>query len=211
MTVFQNDQDKIIDLIIELQSLAQNGLAYCKDNFDIERFKRVRAIAAELMGMKSGISTEVVKDLFCNESGFQTPKIDTRAAIFKDDKILLVREKRDGLWALPGGWVDVDQSIRSNTVKEVREESGMDVEALRIIAIQDRKFHNKPKYAFNVCKVFVECKLLGGSFVPNLETSESGFFELENLPELSEAKNTKSQVQLCFHAHKLPYWEAIFD
>ena len=104
----------------ELQFIAQGGLTYSKDVFDIERFERIREIAAEMLSLQSGIPIEKVKNLFCNETGFQTPKLDTRAAIFKDDKILLVKEK-NGTWSLPGGWVDINQSIKTNTEKEVKE------------------------------------------------------------------------------------------
>lgn len=98
----------------ELQFIAQGGLTYSKDVFDIERFERIREIAAEMLSLQSEIPIEKVKNLFCNETGFQTPKLDTRAAIFKDDKILLVKEK-NGTWSLPGGWVDINQSIKTNT------------------------------------------------------------------------------------------------
>ena len=110
----------------ELQFLAQAGLTYTKDDFDNdkERFERIRTIAAEMMSLQSGLPLERVKGLFCNETGFQTPKLDTRAAIFADNKILLVKEK-NGTWSMPGGWVDVMQTIRSNTIKEVREEAGL--------------------------------------------------------------------------------------
>ena len=125
-----------IDWAMELQFLAQVGLTYTKDPFDKERFERIREIAAEIIAYKSDISLEKVKTLFCNETGFQTPKLDTRAAIFEDDKILLVKEK-NGTWSLPGGWVDVNQSIRSNTEKEVWEEAGIMVKAVRLIALQE--------------------------------------------------------------------------
>ena len=105
---------------VEIQSIAQNGLAYCKNIYDIERYERLRDIAAEMLSYKTGIPVEKVKSLFCHEQGYQTPKIDSRAAIFKHDKILLVQEN-DGLWSLPGGWVDVLETIDSNTVKEVKE------------------------------------------------------------------------------------------
>ncbi|HMR82354.1 MAG TPA: NUDIX hydrolase N-terminal domain-containing protein [Niabella sp.] len=123
---------------IELQFIAQAGLTYSKDAFDLERFERIREIAAEMMSLKSGLGMEKVREVFCNETGFQTPKLDTRAAIFRDDKILLVKEK-NGTWSLPGGWVDVNESVRSNTIKEVQEESGFNTVPVKVIAIQDRK------------------------------------------------------------------------
>ena len=141
---------------IELQSLAQAGLTYGKDEYDKERYERIRDISAEMIARKSDISIEKVIDLFCNESGYQTPKIDTKAAIFENGKILLVRET-NGKWSLPGGWVDVNVSVGDNVVKEVKEESGLDVKVDKVIAIQDRAKHNLPVYAYGVCKVFAQC------------------------------------------------------
>lgn len=160
--------------------------------------------------MKSGENLEKVKGLFCNETGFQTPKLDTRAAIFKDGRILLVKEN-DGRWSMPGGWVDVMQSVMSNTVKEVKEEAGLDVEAVRLIAVQDRSLHNRPLYAYNVCKVFVLCDVKGGSFQPNTETTESRYFSEDKLPPLAEEKNNEEQVRMCFRAAEDPNWKVLFE
>ena len=124
--------EKWLNWAIELQALAQAGLFYGRDVFDIERFQRIRDIAAEMLADRTELPPDTVRGLFCNETGYQTPKIETRAAVFRDGKILLVQEK-DGLWALPGGWCDVLESVRSNTEKEVREEAGLDVRARRII------------------------------------------------------------------------------
>ena len=194
----------------ELQFLAQTGLTYSKDVFDIERFERIREISAEIISAQSELSLEKVKDLFCNETGFQTPKLDTRAAIFKEDKILLVKE-RNGTWSLPGGWVDVNQTVKSNTEKEVEEEAGLKVEATRIIAVQDRNMHNVPPYAYNVCKVFVLCEILSGHFQPNIETTESDYFRLEELPLLAEEKNNGEQIKMCFSAYHDKNWQVLFE
>ncbi|CDA84058.1 NUDIX hydrolase N-terminal domain-containing protein [Bacteroides congonensis] len=194
----------------ELQFLAQTGLTYSKDVFDIERFERIREISAEIISAQSELSLEKVKDLFCNETGFQTPKLDTRAAIFKEDKILLVKE-RNGTWSLPGGWVDVNQTVKSNTEKEVEEEAGLKVEATRIIAVQDRNMHNVPPYAYNVCKIFVLCEILSGYFQPNIETTESDYFRLEELPLLAEEKNNEEQIKMCFSAYHDKNWQVLFE
>ena len=114
------DEKLWLNWAIELQSLAQAGMTYGKDIYDRERYERIREISAEIIAHKSEIPVETVKDLFCNETGYQTPKLDTRAAIFKDDKILLVREN-NGKWSLPGGWVDVNVSVKENAIKEVKE------------------------------------------------------------------------------------------
>lgn len=205
-----DNSQKWLDWAMELQFIGQAGLTYSKDNFDLERFQRIRDIAAEIMAAKSGLDLETVRDLFCSETGFQTPKLDTRAAIFRDGKILLVREK-DGLWSLPGGWVDVNCSIRENTVKEVREEAGLEVTAERLIALHDRNRHNTPRYAYGICKVFVLCRVLGGEFAPNNETTASDFFPADQLPPLAVAKNTAEQIQLCFEAYHHENWTVPFD
>lgn len=195
---------------IEIQSIAQIGLTYTKDEYDKERYEQLRNIASEMLSYKTDIPVDKVKNLFCNEQGYQTPKLDTRAAIFKDDKILLVHEK-NGFWSLPGGWVDVLESIESNTIKEVKEEAGLDVVAKKVISIQDRNKHNTPIYPYGVCKVFVECEIMGGEFVENIETVEIGYFSIDNLPKLAEEKCTPKQVEMCFEAKNNKNWQVYFD
>ncbi|BBM18517.1 NUDIX hydrolase N-terminal domain-containing protein [Enterococcus malodoratus] len=202
--------DQFLDWAIELQALAQAGLAYTKDPFDQERFERIRTIAVEMLAIESPIPIPKLRNLFAEESGYPTPKLDTRAAVFKNNKILLVQEK-DGLWSLPGGWVDFDQSIKENTVKETLEETGLNVEPVKVIAIQDRNKHNLPRYAYSVCKVFIECRFLDGGFIENIETLQIDWFELSALPLLAEEKNTAEQIELCFAAHADGSWHVPFD
>ena len=195
---------------MELQSIAQCGLTYARDPYDIERYERLRAISAEMLAHQTGLPAGEVRSLFCNETGYQTPKIDTRAAIFREGKILLVRE-RDGRWALPGGWCDVLESVGSNAVKEVREEAGLDVLPERLIAVQDRNRHNLPVYAYGVCKVFLLCLELGGEFAENIETTGFDTFGLDALPPLAEAKCNREQIEMCFRAHADANWKVQFD
>ena len=190
-----------LDWVVELQSLAQAGLTYGKDPYDKERYQRIREIAAEMMGRFADLPTETMKDLFCNETGYQTPKIDTRAAIFEGEKILLVQEK-DGRWSLPGGWCDVNVSVGENTVKEVKEEAGLAVRPQRVIAVQDRNKHNQPPYAYGVCKIFFLCTLLGGRFEENIETTGFDYFSEDALPLLAVEKNTEEQIRMCFAAYR---------
>ena len=200
-----------LDWVVELQSLAQAGLTYGKDPYDKERYQRIREIAAGMMGRLSDLPTETVKDLFCNETGYQTPKIDTRAAIFEGEKILLVQEK-DGRWSLPGGWCDVNMSVGENTVKEVKEEAGLDVRPQRIIAVQDRNTHNQPPYAYGICKIFFLCTLLGGQFEENIETIGFDYFSEDALPLLAVEKNTEEQIRMCFAAYRGgEQWTTQFD
>ena len=180
-------------LACRLQSLAQAGLAYSRDKYDIERFEEIREISVSMMAELSQVPAQKVADLFANETGYQTPKIDTRAAIFQDDKILLVQES-NGKWALPGGWCDVDQSVAENTLKEVKEEAGIDAILERVIAIQDREKHNQPVSAHKICKIFSLCQAKGGHFTKNLETIASGYFLMIACLNLLKLKRQKNRL-----------------
>ena len=203
-------KDQWLDWAVEIQSLAQAGLAYGQNPFDIERYTRLRAIAAEMVAAQTDLPLEKVQDLFCGETGYQTPKVDTRAAVFQDGKILLVQEK-DGLWTLPGGWVDAGLTVAENTVKEAWEEAGLEVRPERVIALQDKDRDNPPAQAHKICKVFLLCTELGGSFQPNSETIASGWFSQESLPPLATGKTTEKQIRMCFDACRAEHWETVFD
>ena len=206
-----NERDHWVDWAVEIQALAQAGLTYGKDPYDLERYTRLREIAAEMIACKADISVEKARDLFCCETGYQTPKVDTRAAVFQDGRLLLVHES-NGTWSLPGGWCDVDQSVAENAVKETLEEAGLRVSADRLIAVQDRNRRNPPRYAYGVVKIFVLCTILGGSFQENLETTGSRWFSREELPDnLAEEKVTKEQLWMCFDAKDAPNWQPMLD
>ena len=203
--------DQIANWAMDLQSLAQAGLHYGHDVFDRERYEEIRRIANEMMSARTGIPEEELKTLFLGDEGYQTPKIDTRAAIFKDNRILLVREKKTQEWSLPGGWNDYDQTTAQNCVKEAREEAGRIVEPIKIIAVQDRNHHNKPVIATNITKIFYLCKEISGKFTPNDETDACDYFNLDNLPKLSLGRNTKEQIAMCFDANNDPDWNTKFE
>ncbi len=202
--------DKIVQWAAALQSHAQAGLYYSKDPFDLERYRQIREIAAEMMAERTGLPAEKITSLFCGDVGYQTPKVDTRAAVFQDGRILLVRE-RNGAWALPGGWCEYNLSPAENAVKEVKEEAGLDVVVKMLIAVQDRDKHNEPPYAYGVTKVFYLCESLGGCFIENIETRESGYFAEDELPALAEEKCSAEQIQMCFRACQASTWTAQFD
>ncbi|AZN76640.1 ADP-ribose pyrophosphatase [Lactobacillus acidophilus] len=203
--------DQFTKWATDLQSIAQAGLHYGKDVFDRERYEQVRQIAGEMMVAKTGLPKEQIKTLFLGDEGYQTPKIDTRAAIIKDNKIMLVREKKTQEWSLPGGWNDYDQTTAQNCVKEAREESGRIVKPIKLVAVLDRNHHNKPILATNITKLFYLCEEQGGEFVANDETDACDYFALENLPKLSLGRNTKEQIDLCFKASKDPNWQTVFE
>ncbi|GKX30056.1 ADP-ribose pyrophosphatase [Vallitalea longa] len=195
----------------QLQSIAQSGLAFSKNEFDIERFEKIRNISIEIMSEYTELSNDKIRTLFANESGYQTPKIDVRAAIFKNGKILLVNEKKDKRWSMPGGYADIDLSISENAKKESMEEAGANVDPKRIIAVLDRNKYIKDDYPYAIYKIFVECDYIDGRYTDNLETSNAKFFEYENLPELSVGRNTKDQIKMCFEARETDILEPIFD
>lgn len=200
-----------MDLAMRVQSIAQAGLAYGKNEYDLERYEELRDIAAQMVAINTDIPVEIVKMHFCNEDGYQTPKVDTRAVIFQDGKILLVHEK-NGTWALPGGWCDVDQSIASNIEKETKEEAGLEVKADQVIAVQDWRKHNKCNLPYGVVKIFVQCNVIGGNFQENIETTESKYFTKEELPEnLAVEKVTKEQIRMCFEAYESYSWKTLLD
>lgn len=202
---------KWTEVAIKIQSIAQAGLAYGENEYDRERYEELRKIAAEMISYETEIPVERVTAFFCNETGYQTPKVDTRAAVFEDGKILLVHEK-NGTWSLPGGWCDVDQSVASNVIKETREEAGLSVTADKMIAVQDWRKHNKCNLPFGVVKIFVLCTPNGGSFHENIETTETRYFGRSELPlQLAVEKTTAEQIQMCFDAYESKDWQTQFD
>ena len=204
-------KEKWIEWATEIQAIGQTGLEYCKDVYDKERYERLREIASEIMEQYTQIPTDQIKDLFCNEKGYQTPKVDVRAVIVKDHKILLIKQKEEQEWAIPGGWADINLSVKENVAKEAKEEAGLIVNPYKIIAIQDRRKHNKPVLAYTIYKIFVLCEVIEGKFEENSETEESEFFELEKLPKLSIDRNTKEQIAMCIEAAENEDWMTIFD
>lgn len=184
-------EEKWLSWAKKIQSIAQAGLEYSKDKYDIERFQQLRQLSKEIMSQYTDIEEEKIQDSFCNEKGYQTPKVDVRAVVFKDNKILMAKEVIDGCWSLPGGWAEVDLSVKENAIKETKEETGMDVEPKRIIAVLDRNKNNPGLCPYGIYKIFVLCDLKGGNFVKNIETAEMGFFPLSNLPNLSSGRNTR--------------------
>lgn len=208
--VFKNDVWK--KWAQELQFLSQCSLAYSKDKFDRERSERIREIACEMLSYKYDIPIEKVRLDFAGELGYQTPKVETRAAVIKDNKILLVKEQFDGKWALPGGYQDVNMSIKENAIKEASEEAGAVVNPVKIIAVLDYNRHHHVNFPFGMVKVFVLCEYVSHSFVENTETLGAEFYSLEELPELSTTRTTKKQLEMCFDCYNnFENWETIFD
>lgn len=194
-----------------LQSISQAGLTYSENVYERERFKEIQDISMEIIKEHTHLKEDKIRLFFQGEKGYPTPKVDVRAAIFQGERILLVKEKVDGLWALPGGWADADNTLRENLIRESKEEAGVDIIPGRIIAIQDRKRYNLPPAVHGIYKIFVECEYQGGSFVENIETQAADFFTEGKLPPLSTGRNTVEQIKMCFAARKRPLLEPLFD
>jgi ADP-ribose pyrophosphatase YjhB (NUDIX family) len=196
----------------QLQAISQTGIEFTENPYDRERYKQIRELSIEILNEYTGIDNTTIASLFANESGYQTPKIDVRAAIFnKSGEILMIREKHDNKWALPGGWADIELSLRENLIKESMEEAGAEIAPGKIIGIFDRNKHVLDNFPYSAYKIFVGCEYLRGEFAQNIETLEHGFFTLDNLPELSEGRNTKDQIELCFRARGDKSFEAVYD
>ena len=195
----------------ELQSIAQAGLTFSTDRYDIERYEKIRNIVVEILHEYTEIDHKKIRELFASETGYQTPKVDIRASVFKNNKILMIKEKADGAWALPGGWADVNSSVSESAIRECSEEAGAIVTPKRIIAIHLANKHNNPDFPFTIYKIFVECELVENCFKENTETLDAQFFEADMLPELSFERNTPDQIKMCFEAKKCEVFETIFD
>jgi len=196
----------------KLQAIAQNGLLYAKDPYDQERFEAVRAIAAEMMAAGSGEPLEVVSGVFAAQAGYATPKVDVRGVVFRDNQILLVREAQDGLWTLPGGWADPNESPSEAVTREIFEEAGFTTRAVKLLAVLDRaKQGHTPVFAFTVYKLFIRCEIECGEARPSLETLEAAFFPEDRIPELSQGRVKPEQIVRLFEHLRHPEWAADFD
>lgn len=194
-----------------IQAIAQTGLTYTKDGYDMERYEELREISIEMMREQTGEPYPIVKELFASEKGYPTPKVDVRGVVFRDGNILMVREKADGKWTLPGGWADIGYTPKEVAVKEIREEAGLDVRAVKLLAALDKKCHPHPPEPYYIYKLFILCEQTGGSPTAGLETSDVAYFGEHELPELSLNRTTESQIRLMFDYLRDPRKEVTLD
>ncbi len=195
----------------QLQAVAQTGETYANNDFDRQRYDLVRNIAAAIMAAGSGAEPQVLVELFKPERGYATPRMDVRAAVFRDERILMVQERSDGLWTLPGGFADVGDSPSSAVEREVQEESGFTAKATKLVALFDRNRHPHPPFGYHLWKAFFLCELQGGVARPSIETSAVEFFAADRLPPLSQGRISVGQLQLMFEHQRNPQLPASFD
>jgi ADP-ribose pyrophosphatase YjhB (NUDIX family) len=200
-----------IDLARKLLAIAQTGLHFSQDEYDRERYREVADIGAQLLALASQCEPGKLLKTWFIEDGYATPKLDVRGAIFRDDAVLLVRERVDGKWTLPGGWADVNDTPSFAVEKEIEQESGFTARARKIAAVYDRNKHGHPHYLFHLWKVFFICEITGGAARPSYETTEVEFFPINALPELSVGRTTAAQIQRMYEHSLHPDWPTEFD
>jgi ADP-ribose pyrophosphatase YjhB (NUDIX family) len=201
----------ILDLSRRLLALAQSGLHFTAEEYDRERYREVADIAAQLLALDSGRGVEELRVMWAAEAGYATPKMDVRGAVFRDDRVLLVRERIDGKWTLPGGWADVNDSPAHSVEKEIEQESGYTARATKVAAVWDCNKHEHPPFLFHSWKVFFICELTGGAPRTSYETTGVDFFALDALPELSTGRSTAAQIRRMYRHHLDPQLPSEFD
>jgi ADP-ribose pyrophosphatase YjhB (NUDIX family) len=206
------DEPKWLLWARELQAIAQTGLTFSNDRYDLERYQRLRAIAVAMLASGSGAPVERISALFEQDLGYPTPKVDVRGAVFREQRILLVREISDGFWTLPGGWADVNQSASECVEREIQEESGFQTRALKLAAVWDyRRQRQVASHPYSIYKFFFICELIGGEASPSIETSAVEFFPLDQLPELSLGRVTPEQIGRMYAHRRNPQLMTEFD
>ena len=184
------DSPKWLVLAREIYTLSQAGLTYSGNEYDIQRYKRLQEISAEMLASQSELSRDAILQSFSMQSGYATPKIDVRGAVIRDGKILLVREKADGRWAMPGGWGDIGDAPAAMVAREVWEESGFRVSVDKLLGVYDAN-RLQPLEFYHVYKLIFMCAITSGEATPSIETLDVDFFELDKLPPLSETRTNK--------------------
>jgi len=201
-----------IEWVKQIKAISQIGKQFSKDPYDLERYDQLKDLAHEMFARLANMPKERVDHFFISDEGYATPKVDLRGGVFKDGKILLIQERVDGRWALPGGWADVCEPPSVGVVREVLEETGYQTEIIKLVAIKDRGLHPyKPIYPHHIYKLFFLCKLTGGEATENLEAAQVAFFDLDALPPLSGSRTLVEDIFLLRKHMKKPELSTYFD
>ena len=194
----------------KIAALAKTGLHYSENHYDRDRYEQLLDIAAQMLAEVTDTDTERVMRVLQLDEGYVTPKVDVRGAVFRDDKVLLVREAIDGLWTLPGGWADVGDAPSEAVEREIREESGYEAKAVKLLAVEDRKRRHPPS-VHAVYKMAFLCELVGGEAQTSAETTAVGWFSEGDLPPLSLGRVTAEQIRRWFQHWRAPALPTDFD
>jgi ADP-ribose pyrophosphatase YjhB (NUDIX family) len=200
------------DIVKRLKAISQAGKFFAHTEYEKKRHEDIEHITAEILAGHSQLDTEKVLHILQEDTGYPTPKIDCRGVVFRDNKVLLVKEIADGGWTFPGGWCDTGLTASENVIREVREESGFEVTAVKLLAVYDRDTQGHyPPYPFSIYKLFFHCEIIGGAAKPSDETSEVAFFEEDAIPPLSPGRTTEKQIKLFFNYYRNPNLPTDFD
>ena len=215
-SIASKDDDRSLDpqwlrWIKHLQAIAQDGLTYTKDDYDLGRYEQLRELAAEMLAAHSTGTLEEASDLLAFETGPATPKVDVRAAVFWEGRILLVKEPGEAGWSLPGGWADVCESPSEAAARETLEESGFRVRPVRLLAAYDRDRHDHPPIPYHVYKLVFLCEVLDEVPASDVDTDGVRFFGEQELPELSVSRVTRAQISRFFEQYRDPGHPTDFD
>lgn len=198
--------------IKRIQALAEIGLQYSDIPYDLERYQEIQEISLQLLENLTDVPVEKIIPVIEEKNGYKTPKVDVRAVVFnEEDQILLIQEKVDGLWAMPGGWSDISYSPAEVAEKECFEEAGINVKAIKLLAVLDKQKQNMPPAFEYVYKIFLLCKKLNNNISIGTETIDVGWFDEKDLPEFSTPRNTKEQIKMMFQYHRGEKTEPCFD
>ncbi len=196
------NQNEMLQLAKQVQAQAENGLHFSENDYDLDRYQILEEISLRMLTLITGLPAETIEVSTPERNGYRTPKVDVRIVIFNDqDEILMVKERVDSRWSLPGGWCDVGYTPTETAEKEAEEEAGIKVKVSRLLAVFDKKCHDHPEDLFYSYKIFLECEAENYEISTGMETLDVGFFKQDELPELSTPRNTAGQIHKMFDFH----------
>ncbi|HTT42466.1 MAG TPA: NUDIX hydrolase N-terminal domain-containing protein [Steroidobacteraceae bacterium] len=201
----------LIELLRRVQAIAQSGLAFTSDPYDRERYEQLQRLVAAAFTSELAVPPAAAARFWEGEVGYATPKVEVRGAVFTGDRVLLVRERSDGRWTLPGGWVDVNDAPSEAVAREIEEESGFRARAVKLAALIDRRRHPHPPHVHHIYKLFFLCELLGGEAACSHETDAAAFYPVTALPELSLGRILPQQIALLYRHQLQPSLPTDFD
>lgn len=206
------DENQQLDLVKRIKAIAETGLVYAEGSYDEERYQELREISLKLLSQMSGTPLIQLHNFFMPQSDYPTPKVDVRGFVLNEhNKILMARESIDGKWTIPGGWADVGNTPKEVVIKEIKEETGMNAEVVRLLAIYDKQRHSHPPEPYYVYKLIFFCRAIGGQLTPGFDMQGADWFALNNLPPLSEDRIVKSQLEHLFRMVKEDIQEVYSD
>lgn len=202
----------LFEQLKRIQALSEIGLQYTDSHYDKERYDEIQEICLEMIEQLTNVPMATIKPIIQENNGYKTPKVDVRAVVFNPEgQILLIQEKVDACWALPGGWADVGYTPRQIAEKECFEEAGLTVKSIRLLAVMDKTAQQMPPEFEYVYKLFIRCEPIGDRIATGAETSDVAWFSENNLPKLSKPRNLESQIHLMFEYFRGAKTEVYLD